>query len=72
NLFVRETCALHSLVLSIGQSLLQNGLFQRGKVTLSLFKRSAACLNSFFGGAIMPQHKHYNCSAPAMSLDDFF
>ncbi|MGO7186272.1 hypothetical protein ACCT14_34705, partial [Rhizobium brockwellii] len=24
--------ALHSLVLSMGQSLLQNGLFQRGKV----------------------------------------
>ncbi|WP_210266782.1 hypothetical protein, partial [Rhizobium rhizogenes] len=35
NLFVRETCALHSLVLSIGQSLLQNGLFQRGKVRSS-------------------------------------
>ncbi|WP_210266779.1 hypothetical protein, partial [Rhizobium rhizogenes] len=34
NLFVRETCALHSLVLSIGQSLLQNGLFQRGKVRI--------------------------------------
>ncbi|WP_220329136.1 hypothetical protein, partial [Rhizobium wenxiniae] len=32
DLFVRETCALHSLVLSMGQSLLQNGLFQRGKV----------------------------------------
>ncbi|WP_205936500.1 hypothetical protein, partial [Rhizobium leguminosarum] len=26
------TIALHSLVLSMGQSLLQNGLFQRGKV----------------------------------------
>ncbi|WP_250959070.1 hypothetical protein, partial [Rhizobium sp. CG5] len=32
NLFVCETVALHSLVLSIGQSLLQNGLVQRGKV----------------------------------------
>ncbi len=32
-LFVCETIALHSLVLSMGQSLLQNGLFQRGKVT---------------------------------------
>ncbi|WP_259132211.1 hypothetical protein, partial [Rhizobium sp. BK661] len=30
--FVCETAALHSLVLSMGQSLLQNGLFQRGKV----------------------------------------
>ncbi|WP_446738008.1 acyltransferase family protein, partial [Rhizobium sp. CFBP 13717] len=28
--------ALHSLVLSMGQSLLQNGLFQRGKVTLPM------------------------------------
>ncbi|WP_220327461.1 hypothetical protein, partial [Rhizobium wenxiniae] len=35
DLFVRETCALHSLVLSMGQSLLQNGLFQRGKVTIA-------------------------------------
>jgi hypothetical protein len=26
----------------------------------SLFKRSAACLNSFFGGVIMSQRKHYN------------
>ncbi|WP_234887842.1 transposase, partial [Sinorhizobium medicae] len=34
-LFVRETVALHSLVLSMGQSLLQNGLFQRGKVTIA-------------------------------------
>ncbi|WP_210212255.1 hypothetical protein, partial [Rhizobium anhuiense] len=33
NLFVCETVALHSLVLSMGQSLLQNGLFQRGKVS---------------------------------------
>lgn len=33
DLFVGETVALHSLVLSMGQSLLQNGLFQRGKVT---------------------------------------
>ncbi|WP_210268711.1 hypothetical protein, partial [Rhizobium rhizogenes] len=33
DLFVCETIALHSLVLSMGQSLLQNGLFQRGKVT---------------------------------------
>ncbi|WP_210246653.1 hypothetical protein, partial [Rhizobium sp. RU20A] len=32
-LFVRKTVALHSLVLSMGQSLLQNGLVQRGKVT---------------------------------------
>ncbi|CCM80404.1 hypothetical protein AS026_15915 [Rhizobium altiplani] len=32
DLFVCETIALHSLVLSMGQSLLQNGLFQRGKV----------------------------------------
>ncbi|WP_205837286.1 hypothetical protein, partial [Neorhizobium tomejilense] len=32
DLFVCETVALHSLVLSMGQSLLQNGLFQRGKV----------------------------------------
>ncbi|MCS3744372.1 hypothetical protein FHX16_006390 [Rhizobium sp. BK661] len=31
-MFVCETAALHSLVLSMGQSLLQNGLFQRGKV----------------------------------------
>lgn len=33
NLFVGETVALHSLVLSMGQSLLQNGLVQWGKVT---------------------------------------
>jgi len=33
NLFVRETVALHSLVLLMGQSLLQNGLFQWGKVS---------------------------------------
>ncbi|OCJ51108.1 hypothetical protein A6U92_05585 [Agrobacterium rubi] len=33
DLFVCKTVALHSLVLSMGQSLLQNGLFQRGKVT---------------------------------------
>ncbi|MGZ2475189.1 hypothetical protein ACVI1N_003480 [Sinorhizobium medicae] len=33
DLFVCETVALHSLVLSTVQSLLQNGLFQRGKVT---------------------------------------
>ncbi len=33
DLFVCETVALHSLVLSMGQSLLQNGLFQRGKVS---------------------------------------
>jgi hypothetical protein len=32
DLFVCKTVALHSLVLSMGQSLLQNGLFQRGKV----------------------------------------
>jgi len=32
DLFVCKTIALHSLVLSMGQSLLQNGLFQRGKV----------------------------------------
>ncbi|MFK3847867.1 hypothetical protein ACI2J5_00005, partial [Agrobacterium pusense] len=32
-LFFCKTIALHSLVLSMGQSLLQNGLFQRGKVT---------------------------------------
>ncbi|WP_222401513.1 hypothetical protein, partial [Rhizobium leguminosarum] len=32
DLFVCETIALHPLVLSMGQSLLQNGLFQRGKV----------------------------------------
>lgn len=32
NLLFCETVALHSLVLSIGQSLLQNGLVQRGKV----------------------------------------
>ncbi|WP_234665206.1 hypothetical protein, partial [Allorhizobium ampelinum] len=32
NLLVCETVALHSLVLSMGQSLLQNGLVQRGKV----------------------------------------
>lgn len=32
-LFLCETIALHSLVLSMGQSLLQNGLFQRGKVS---------------------------------------
>ncbi|WP_207092462.1 hypothetical protein, partial [Rhizobium ruizarguesonis] len=35
DLFVCETIALHPLVLSMGQSLLQNGLFQRGKVTRS-------------------------------------
>ncbi|WP_222277537.1 hypothetical protein, partial [Rhizobium leguminosarum] len=34
DLFVCETIALHPLVLSMGQSLLQNGLFQRGKVIL--------------------------------------
>ncbi len=34
NLFVRETIALHSLVLSMGQRLLQNGLVQRAKVNL--------------------------------------
>ncbi|WP_210270936.1 hypothetical protein, partial [Mycoplana rhizolycopersici] len=34
NLFVRETVALHPLVLSMAQSLLQNGLGQRGKVSL--------------------------------------
>jgi len=33
DLFVCETIALHSLVLSMAQSLLQNGLFQRGKLT---------------------------------------
>ena len=33
DLFFCKTIALHSLVLSMGQSLLQNGLFQRGKVT---------------------------------------
>lgn len=32
DLFVCETIALHPLVLSIGQSLLQNRLFQRGNV----------------------------------------
>ncbi|SIR27762.1 GSCFA family protein, partial [Rhizobium sp. RU35A] len=31
-LFVCETVAFHPLVLSMGQSLLQNGLVQRGKV----------------------------------------
>ncbi|WP_222056625.1 hypothetical protein, partial [Rhizobium laguerreae] len=42
DLFVCETIALHPLVLSMGQSLLQNGLFQRGKVTaLSLTLRKA-------------------------------
>ncbi|ASY61131.1 diguanylate cyclase/phosphodiesterase (GGDEF & EAL domains) with PAS/PAC sensor(s) (plasmid) [Sinorhizobium sp. CCBAU 05631] len=36
DLFVRETVALHhSLAFSMGQSLLQNGLFQRGKVNLA-------------------------------------
>ena len=35
NLFVCEAAALHSLVLSMRQSLLQNGLFQRGKVISS-------------------------------------
>ncbi|WP_222277463.1 hypothetical protein, partial [Rhizobium leguminosarum] len=35
DLFVCETIALHPLVLSMGQSLLQNGLFQRGKVKAS-------------------------------------
>lgn len=35
-MLVCETVALHSLVLSMGQSLLQNGLFQRGKVNLPL------------------------------------
>ncbi|MBY5698335.1 hypothetical protein, partial [Rhizobium leguminosarum] len=34
DLFVCETIALHPLVLSMGQSLLQNGLFQRGKVRI--------------------------------------
>ncbi|MBB3355959.1 hypothetical protein FHT70_005930 [Rhizobium sp. BK049] len=33
-MFVCKTLALHSLVLSTGQSLLQNGLFQRGKVNI--------------------------------------
>ncbi|WP_296075708.1 hypothetical protein, partial [uncultured Agrobacterium sp.] len=33
DLFVCKTVALHSLVLSMGQSLLQNGLVQRGKVS---------------------------------------
>ncbi|KQQ55169.1 hypothetical protein ASF69_18795 [Rhizobium sp. Leaf311] len=32
DLLVCETVALNSLVLSMGQSLLQNGLVQRGKV----------------------------------------
>ncbi|WP_210185857.1 MULTISPECIES: hypothetical protein, partial [Rhizobium/Agrobacterium group] len=36
NLLVCETVALHSLVLSMGQSLLQNGLVQRGKVSAVL------------------------------------
>jgi hypothetical protein len=33
DLFVRETAALHSLILSMGQSLHQNGIFRRGKVS---------------------------------------
>ncbi|MGA1804217.1 hypothetical protein VH564_18725, partial [Rhizobium sp. HT1-10] len=36
DLFVCKTVALHPLVLSMGQSLLQNGLIRRGKVTVSL------------------------------------
>lgn len=36
DLFVCKTVALHSLVLSMGQSLLQNGIFQRGNVTASI------------------------------------
>ncbi|WP_250957998.1 hypothetical protein, partial [Rhizobium sp. CG5] len=42
NLFVCETVALHSLVLSIGQSLLQNGLVQRGKVTRNMMAEAAS------------------------------
>ncbi|OOC59569.1 hypothetical protein AS855_00030 [Brucella intermedia M86] len=38
DLFVCKTVAFHSLVLSMSQSLLQNGLFQRGKVRQNLHK----------------------------------
>ncbi|MFB0689316.1 DNA cytosine methyltransferase, partial [Agrobacterium pusense] len=40
DLFFCKTIALHSLVLSMGQSLLQNGLFQRGKVTIDKDKHA--------------------------------
>ncbi|WP_210333436.1 hypothetical protein, partial [Ensifer sp. ENS01] len=55
DLFVCETVALHSLVLSMGQSLLQNGLFQRGKVKRSdaLHPGSFAMLSQLSGVAGM-------------------
>ncbi|WP_220326765.1 hypothetical protein, partial [Rhizobium wenxiniae] len=51
DLFVRETCALHSLVLSMGQSLLQNGLFQRGKVNLDAQISTMRTANTFYARA---------------------
>lgn len=39
NLYVGEASCALSLILSMGQSLLQNGLFQWGKVIANLFAR---------------------------------
>ncbi|WP_259131947.1 hypothetical protein, partial [Rhizobium sp. BK661] len=50
-LFVCETAALHSLVLSMGQSLLQNGLFQRGKVNGDRADDRIGCFSWFVSGA---------------------
>lgn len=41
NLFVRKAVALHPLVLSMGQSLPQNGLFLRGEVRMFERKRQS-------------------------------
>lgn len=47
DLFVCETYALHFLVLSMGQSLLQNGLFQRGTVITRSARKIWISLRSF-------------------------
>lgn len=55
-----KTVALHSLALSIGQSLLQNGLFQRGKIT--------AC-EGFFGR--LKTELFYAHDWKAIAIDQF-
>jgi len=59
DLFVCETSALHSLVLSMGQSLLQNGLFQRGKVRRHGEKNKKRIIDPQNGGPAEKRHHNY-------------
>ena len=63
DLFVHETITLHSLVLPMGQSLPQNGLFQRGKVTLSDIQPGKPQQNTYV--------ERYNRTVPHEWLDQY-